>query len=256
MSSYVKNRVVRQIDDASRGNSGEARSAWQASCVAVLPGSIPEPCPALGVGVEAGRAQHELFVTHANLRIVRTTHDQPAACHASRTVFRHGSPLNAHRPSLANARAGRGRQGSTSHKLAPWPRSPFPRLISPTSTCARSPWASPPPEAECERESRHATFRVRKKVFAYFLDNHHGDGMVAACVRGDVRTHAHLIKSEPKRFFLPTYIGPRGYLGNQPCRLEGGRRAGARELPGGGAEAAPLIHQNRAAEATVLQYWP
>jgi hypothetical protein len=69
------------------------------------------------------------------------------------------------------------------------------------------------PEAERERESRHATFRVRKKVFAYFLDNHHGDGAVTACVRGDKREHARLVKAEPKRFTLPSYIGSRGYLG-------------------------------------------
>jgi hypothetical protein len=69
------------------------------------------------------------------------------------------------------------------------------------------------PEAECEREGRHATFRVRKKVFAYFLDNHHGDGFIAACVKGDKREHARLIAKEPGRFFLPAYVGPRGYLG-------------------------------------------
>jgi hypothetical protein len=69
------------------------------------------------------------------------------------------------------------------------------------------------PEAKCERESRHATYRVRKKVFAYFLDNHHGDGIVAACVRGDKRENARLVGKEPKRYFSPAYIGPRGYLG-------------------------------------------
>lgn len=69
------------------------------------------------------------------------------------------------------------------------------------------------PEAKCERESRHATYRVKKKVFAYFLDNHHGDGIVAACVKGDKREHARAIAAEPKRFFLPAYIGARGYLG-------------------------------------------
>jgi len=50
-------------------------------------------------------------------------------------------------------------------------------------------------------------------VFAYFLDNHHGDGMVAACVKGDKREHARLVAAEPKRYFLPAYIGARGYLG-------------------------------------------
>jgi hypothetical protein len=69
------------------------------------------------------------------------------------------------------------------------------------------------PEAECEKAGRHATFRVGKKVFAYFLDNHHGDGFIAACVRGDKKEHAHLIAKEPARFFLPAYVGPRGYLG-------------------------------------------
>jgi hypothetical protein len=68
-------------------------------------------------------------------------------------------------------------------------------------------------EAECEPESRHATFRVRKKVFAYFLDNHHGDGVIAVCVRGDKRQNARAIAADPKRFYHPQYIGPRGYLG-------------------------------------------
>jgi hypothetical protein len=69
------------------------------------------------------------------------------------------------------------------------------------------------PEATCERNSRHATYRVRKKTFAYFLDNHHGDGAIAVCVKGDQREHARRAAAEPKRFFLPAYIGTRGYLG-------------------------------------------
>jgi phosphoribosylglycinamide formyltransferase-1 len=32
--------------------------------------------------------------------------------------------------------------------------------------------------------------------------------------------HARLIENEPTRFFLPAYIGPRGYLG---VRLDKGR---------------------------------
>jgi hypothetical protein len=74
------------------------------------------------------------------------------------------------------------------------------------------------PEAECEREGRHASFRVRKKVFAYFLDNHHGDGVIAACVRSDKRENARLVAKEPARFYSPAYVGPRGYLG---IRLDG-----------------------------------
>src|SRR5271170_788181 len=69
------------------------------------------------------------------------------------------------------------------------------------------------PEVERDRESRHAKFRAKKKVFAYFLDNHHGDGAIAACLKGDKREHARLIAKDPKRYFLPAYIGARGYLG-------------------------------------------
>ncbi|MGH7296712.1 MAG: MmcQ/YjbR family DNA-binding protein [Polyangiaceae bacterium] len=69
------------------------------------------------------------------------------------------------------------------------------------------------PGVEVDREGRHATYRVRKKVFAYFLDNHHGDGVVGACVRGDRRANAAAIEADPKRYFSPAYVGPRGYLG-------------------------------------------
>jgi hypothetical protein len=76
------------------------------------------------------------------------------------------------------------------------------------------------PDAVCERESRHATFRVRKKTFAYFLDNHHGDGAIAACIKGDKRQNSTLVRQESSRFFSPAYIGARGWLG---VRLDTGR---------------------------------
>ncbi|HLK38328.1 MAG TPA: MmcQ/YjbR family DNA-binding protein, partial [Polyangiaceae bacterium] len=70
------------------------------------------------------------------------------------------------------------------------------------------------PDVQCEREARHATFRARnKKVFAYFLDNHHGDGKVAVCLKGDRRENARLVEASPDRFYSPAYIGSRGYLG-------------------------------------------
>jgi hypothetical protein len=69
------------------------------------------------------------------------------------------------------------------------------------------------PEATCEREARHAAFRVRKKVFAYFLDNHHGDGIVGVCVRTPKTQHARTIASDPKRFYVPAYIGAKGWIG-------------------------------------------
>lgn len=76
------------------------------------------------------------------------------------------------------------------------------------------------PEATREGASRHAAFRVGKKTFAYFLDNHHGDGIVAACVKAERGKQAALVAADPKRLYLPAYIGARGWIG---VRLDGKR---------------------------------
>jgi hypothetical protein len=69
------------------------------------------------------------------------------------------------------------------------------------------------PEATCDREGKHASFAAGKKLFVYFLDNHHGDGMIVACVRNDRAENAKLVKKDPKHFCSPAYMGPRGWLG-------------------------------------------
>lgn len=69
------------------------------------------------------------------------------------------------------------------------------------------------PEASIERHGSHATFRVRKKVFAYFLDNHHGDGIVSVCVKTLLGENRDLVRDRPSQFYLPAYIGPRGWVG-------------------------------------------
>ncbi len=68
------------------------------------------------------------------------------------------------------------------------------------------------PEATCERTGSHATYRVRKRVFAYFLDNHHGDGIVAVACKTAMGEHEELARREPERFYLPAYIGVRGWV--------------------------------------------
>jgi hypothetical protein len=69
------------------------------------------------------------------------------------------------------------------------------------------------PDAEEELEGRHSTFRGKKKPFAYFFDNHHGSGVFGVCVKCDKRKGAALVKAEPKRFFMPEYLGARGWVG-------------------------------------------
>ncbi len=68
----------------------------------------------------------------------------------------------------------------------------------------------------------HATYRVRGKVFAYFLDDHHGDGIVSVCVKSELGENADRARLAPQRFYLPAYIGSRGWFG---LRLDRGRVA-------------------------------
>jgi len=59
----------------------------------------------------------------------------------------------------------------------------------------------------------HASFRVGKKVFAYFLHDHHGDGIVSVCCKVAPFDNTALVQAQPDRFYLPAYIGPRGWVG-------------------------------------------
>ena len=68
------------------------------------------------------------------------------------------------------------------------------------------------PEATRELSGSHATFRVRKKVFAYFLNNHHGDGIVAVTCKVLPGENTALASAQPKRYYLPAYVGPRGWV--------------------------------------------
>ena len=69
------------------------------------------------------------------------------------------------------------------------------------------------PEAERTDCGAHADFRVRGKVFAYFLKNHGGDGITAACFKSRLGEHVELVKRAPDRFYLPRFIGRRGWCG-------------------------------------------
>jgi hypothetical protein len=68
------------------------------------------------------------------------------------------------------------------------------------------------PEASVCRQGSHASFLVRKKTFAYFLNNHHGDGMVAAACKVLPGDNKALAAAQPERFYLPAYIASRGWV--------------------------------------------
>jgi predicted DNA-binding protein (MmcQ/YjbR family) len=76
------------------------------------------------------------------------------------------------------------------------------------------------PAVAHQDEGDHTIYRVRGKVFAYFLDDHHGDGVVSVCVKAERGENVDRARLEPERFYLPAYIGPRGWFG---MRLDRGR---------------------------------
>jgi hypothetical protein len=76
------------------------------------------------------------------------------------------------------------------------------------------------PRAEREIMGSHAGFKVKKKTFAYFLNDHHGDGIVGVLCKVLPGDNTALIKADPKRFYMPAYVGPRGWVG---LRLDGKR---------------------------------
>ena len=61
---------------------------------------------------------------------------------------------------------------------------------------------------------------MRKKTFAYFLDNHHGDGIVAVTCKVLSGDNKALADSQPGRFYLPAYLASKGWVS---LRLDAGK---------------------------------
>lgn len=69
------------------------------------------------------------------------------------------------------------------------------------------------PEAARDYNGQHASFNVRGKKFAYYLVDHHGDGMVALNVKAASGENHALIATYPDHYYMPAYVGPRGWVG-------------------------------------------
>ncbi len=68
---------------------------------------------------------------------------------------------------------------------------------------------------EAEEVSSHGSpdFRVRGKNFATYVINHHGDGHVALWLRSPPGAQQLYSEMEPEYYFVPPYVGPKGWLG-------------------------------------------
>jgi len=70
------------------------------------------------------------------------------------------------------------------------------------------------PEAEAESAgTQHLSFKVRKRIFAYYTCDHHGDGRIAFWCKAPPGEQGRLVGEDPERYFVPPYVGPRGWVG-------------------------------------------
>jgi hypothetical protein len=85
-------------------------------------------------------------------------------------------------------------------------RNPLPRL---RKICLALPEAH---EVEAWAEP---TFRVRNKLFAMYAsaDTHHGNGRHAVWCKATHVDQDLLVRADPRRFFVPPYVGPSGWVG-------------------------------------------
>ena len=70
------------------------------------------------------------------------------------------------------------------------------------------------PEATERVSHGMPTFFVRdKKVFVSCVDSHHGDGIFGIWVGAAPGVQHELVTQEPDRFYVPPYVGHRGWVG-------------------------------------------
>jgi hypothetical protein len=92
-----------------------------------------------------------------------------------------------------------------------------------TTTTWSSPWAAKarqkllalakPLPVDLKESNGHVGFSVRKKGFAWFVVNHHGDGIVGLTVKVPPGENLRLIAADPRRYWFPAYSGKGGWVG-------------------------------------------
>lgn len=68
-------------------------------------------------------------------------------------------------------------------------------------------------EVESRVHTDFIDYRVRTKLFAYFLFGHDPDGITSICVKCDPGENVNRASSDPDLYYLPPYIGKKGWFG-------------------------------------------
>jgi phosphoribosylglycinamide formyltransferase-1 len=89
-----------------------------------------------------------------------------------------------------------------------------PRLARLTEICLAL------PEVTREVKGPHAAFLIGKKKFVYFLNDHHGDGIVGFTCKVLSGDNDALVKASPSRFYRAAYLASSGWVA---LRLDRGK---------------------------------
>jgi hypothetical protein len=93
------------------------------------------------------------------------------------------------------------------------------------------------------------TFFIRdKKTFVMYHDDHHGDGRLALWCAAPPGMQDALVRGEPEHYFVPAYVGHRGWVG---VRLD--RGLAWNEVAGAVEEAYLTVAPPRLAEAAIRE---
>jgi len=77
------------------------------------------------------------------------------------------------------------------------------------------------PEVTREIKGNHAAFSVAgKKIFVYFLNDHHGDGITGFTCKVLPGDNEALVQAHPERFYKPAYVFSSGWVA---LRLDRGK---------------------------------
>jgi hypothetical protein len=70
------------------------------------------------------------------------------------------------------------------------------------------------PEVSERLSHGQPAFFVRgRRAFVMYLDNHHGDGRLALWCAAPEGVQAGLVGTAPEHYFVPPYVGHRGWVG-------------------------------------------
>jgi len=69
-------------------------------------------------------------------------------------------------------------------------------------------------------KQEHLQLKVRGKTFGYYSYDHHHDDRIALWCRGAPGEQGRLVEEDPKRFFVPAYLGKKGWVA---VRLDGAK---------------------------------